>query len=194
MAGISFCGGNVFLTVHKWCHQACIPKADFNTDGGKLNCPVHFQVVSQISLVSEAWNLALTIMSPLTFVQCSCPIWSSSPQVVFCSITVTVLCHWESHSLSLQKLSWDFFFHSYLDKQLPNSRTVNKLWNAWIYTLEMFVRGELHVFQSSLHNCVFLFVCAISSWCGRVYWRSRTRITCSLVSGWSLPALLQRSF
>lgn len=54
MAGISFCGGNVFLTVHKWCCQACIPKANFNTDSGKLNSPVHFQVVSQNSLVSEA--------------------------------------------------------------------------------------------------------------------------------------------
>lgn len=54
MAGISFCGGNVFLTVHKWYHQACIPKADFNTNSGKLKSPVHFQVISQISLVSEA--------------------------------------------------------------------------------------------------------------------------------------------
>lgn len=63
MAGISFCGGNEFLTVHKLCHQACIPKVDFNTDGGKLNSPLHFWVVSQITLVSEAWNLALTIMS-----------------------------------------------------------------------------------------------------------------------------------
>lgn len=42
------------------------PKIDFNTDGGKLNSPVHFQAVSQISLVSEANNLALTIISPLT--------------------------------------------------------------------------------------------------------------------------------
>lgn len=85
MAGISFCGGNVFLTVHKWCHQACIPKVDFNTDGGKLNSPVHFQVVSQITLVSATWNLALTIMSSVIFVQCLCPICTSRPQVVFCS-------------------------------------------------------------------------------------------------------------
>lgn len=176
------------------------------------NSPVHFWMVSQISLVSEVWNLALTIMSPLTFVQCLCPIWSRSPQVVFCwqhyrehSITVlftALLCHWESHSPSLQKLSGGFFFkaylvapvlHFYLDKQLPHNRTPSKLWNAWIYTLEMFVRGELHIFQSNLQNCVFLFVCAISSWCGRVYWRSRTWVTGSLVSGRSLPALLQRS-
>lgn len=31
------------------------PKIDFSRDGGKINSPVHFQAVSQINLVSEAW-------------------------------------------------------------------------------------------------------------------------------------------
>lgn len=46
--------------------QSLYPKIDLNTDGGKLNSPVHFQAVSQISLVSEASNLAVTITSLLT--------------------------------------------------------------------------------------------------------------------------------